>query len=51
MIFEKNFVRNYEKKTILGASDPWSRSQFVPGNQQIAYCIVDCQIFKIRTHL
>ena len=44
MIFAKNFVRNYEKKIILGTSDTWSMSHLSQRPSKPAYYIKDCRI-------
>jgi hypothetical protein len=48
------FAKNFEKKVILGTSDPWSTSHLYQQTREQAYYIVDCQIpssFKARTLL
>ena len=46
MIFAKNFVRNYEKKIILGTSDTWSMSHSSKRLSDPAYYIEDCRIYN-----
>ena len=51
MIFAKNFVRNYEKKIILGTSDAWSMSRLSQRTSDPACYIEDCRILgEINWH-
>ena len=44
MIFAKNF-EEIMKKIILGKSDAWSMSRFVPATQRIIFKIVGFQVY------